>query len=63
MDFWQVFPVAMALVFILEGLLPFLSPGRWRSMLAAAEGMDDRIIRAIGLGSMMVGISLLYLVH
>ena len=32
MDFWQVLPVAIALVFIIEGLIPFLSPGRWRNM-------------------------------
>ena len=33
-DFWQVLPVAIALVFIIEGMLPFISPNRWRAMLA-----------------------------
>lgn len=63
MDFWQVLPVALALVFIFEGMLPFISPNRWRSMLTVAEQMDDRTIRGIGLGCMLFGIVLLYWVH
>jgi uncharacterized protein YjeT (DUF2065 family) len=62
-DFWQVFPVAIALVFIIEGMLPFISPGRWRTMLAMAEQMDNRLVRNIGLSSMLLGVLILYLVH
>ena len=62
-DFWQILPVALALVFIIEGLLPFLSPERWRTMLALVAQLDDRSIRAVGLGSMLVGLALLYVVH
>ena len=61
MDFWQVLPVAIALVFVIEGLIPFISPGRWRNMLAMVGQMDDRVIRNIGLGSMTFGLILLYL--
>lgn len=63
MDFWQVLPAAIALVFIVEGMLPFISPNRWRAMLAVAAQMDDRMIRGIGLGSMLFGVVILYLVH
>ncbi len=63
MDFWQVLPVAVALVFIIEGMLPFISPDRWRAMLTMAEQMDDRVIRNVGLGSMLFGVVVLYLVH
>ncbi len=63
MDFWQVLPVAVALVFIIEGMIPFISPGRWRSLLAIAEQMDDRVVRNFGLGSMLFGLAMLYLVH
>ena len=63
MDFWQVLPVAVALVLIVEGMLPFISPNRWRAMLTMAEQMDDRVIRNVGLGSMLFGIVILYLVH
>lgn len=63
MDFWQVLPLAVALVFIVEGMLPFVSPNRWRAMLAAAAKMDDRTIRYVGLGSMLFGVIVLYWLH
>ena len=63
MDFWQVFPVAIALVLIIEGLLPFISPRRWRAMLAMASEMDERGVRLVGLGSMVLGVMLLYVFH
>lgn len=55
--------VAIALVFIIEGLLPFISPNRFRKLLVMADQMDDKIIRNIGLGSMAFGVVLLYIVH
>ncbi|MAT94395.1 MAG: hypothetical protein CME59_17585 [Halioglobus sp.] len=63
MDFWQVLPVALALVLIIEGLLPFISPQRWRAMLLVVGQMENRAIRGIGLGSMVCGVVLLYLVN
>lgn len=63
MDFWQVLPVALALVLIIEGILPFISPARWRVMIATVAQMEDRVIRNFGLGSMMLGLLLLYLVN
>jgi len=62
-DFWQVFPIAIALVFIFEGLLPFISPKHWRVMLSMASQMNDSMIRNIGLGSMLAGVFILYVVH
>ncbi len=63
MDFWQVLPVALALVLIIEGAMPFISPNRWRHMLALVAQMDDRTIRNVGLGSMLLGVALLYIVN
>ena len=63
MDFWHVLAAAVALVFIIEGMLPFISPDRWRKLLAMADQMDDRVIRNVGLGSMLFGVLILYLVH
>ena len=63
MDFWQVLPIAIALVFIIEGMGPFVSPNRWRTMLIIVEQTDDRVIRNVGLGSMLFGVLILYLVH
>ncbi len=63
MDFWQVLPAAIALVLILEGLMPFISPNRWRTMLEAVGQMEDRVIRNIGLSSMLLGVAILYWVN
>ena len=63
MEFWQVLPAAVALVFIIEGMMPFLSPGRWRQMVVTVAQMEDRVIRNFGLGSMLFGLFMLYLVN
>ena len=54
-------PVALGLVFVLEGFFPFLSPGRWRHMMSQVVQMEDKIIRNFGLGSMIFGLFLLYI--
>jgi len=50
---------AVALMLVLEGLLPFLSPGRWRSMFEKATRLSDGQIRFFGLSSMLIGLALL----
>ena len=50
---------AVALMLILEGLLPFLSPGAWRAMFERATKLSDGQIRFIGLSSMVIGLLLL----
>lgn len=50
---------ALALMLVLEGLLPFLSPGTWRSVFEKATQMSDGQIRFVGLSSMLVGLVLL----
>jgi uncharacterized protein YjeT (DUF2065 family) len=63
MDVWQQLAVAVAMVFILEGMLPFISPGRWRNLVKVMAELDNRTMRAMGLFSMLLGLALLYLVH
>jgi uncharacterized protein YjeT (DUF2065 family) len=53
---------ALALMLIIEGLLPFLSPGIWRETFRRLTEMSDGQIRFIGLTSMMAGLLLLYVV-
>jgi uncharacterized protein YjeT (DUF2065 family) len=60
---WDELWIAMALMLVLEGLLPFLSPVTLRRALVAAAQMDDRTMRMTGLASMVAGVVLLYLVH
>jgi hypothetical protein len=50
---------AMALMLVIEGLLPFLSPGTWRQMFERATQMSDGHIRFIGLASLLAGLVLL----
>ncbi len=60
---WQDLWAAFALMLILEGILPFLNPGRFRNMLRMLDEMDDALVRRIGLVSMLAGLGLLYLVR
>jgi len=52
---------ALALMLVLEGLLPFLSPTAWRSVFERALKLSDGQIRFMGLSSMLVGLLLLLL--
>jgi len=54
---------ALALVLVLEGLLPFLSPTLWRQVFERALRMTDGQIRFLGLSSMLGGLLLLALWH
>ena len=46
---------ALASMLVLEGVLPFLSPMRWRAVFAKVLAMSDGQIRFIGLSSMIAG--------
>ena len=52
---------AIALVLILEGLLPFLNPAAWRRVFERALQMTDAQIRMLGLSSLAAGVILLLL--
>ena len=50
---------ALALMLVVEGLLPFFSPGSWRTMFERATRLSDGQIRFVGLSSMVAGLVLL----
>ncbi len=52
---------ALALMLIVEGLLPFVSPRNWRQVFERAIRMSDGQIRFIGLMSILAGLMLLML--
>ncbi len=60
---WGDLGVGIALVLIIEGLLPFLSPSRYRSMLKIAAGIADSRLRIGGTMFMILGLIILYLVN
>ncbi|UUX97031.1 DUF2065 domain-containing protein [Aquabacterium sp. J223] len=52
---------ALALLLVLEGLLPFLSPTRWRQLFAQLLALSDGQLRFVGLSCMIAGLVLLLL--
>jgi uncharacterized protein YjeT (DUF2065 family) len=54
-----LFLMALALMLILEGVLPFLAPNLWRETFRRITQMSDGQIRFVGLSSMLVGLLLL----
>tara|TARA_B100001142_G_C14306045_1_gene644795 strand:- start:1536 stop:1733 length:198 start_codon:yes stop_codon:yes gene_type:complete len=54
---------ALALVFILEGLIPFLNPESIRKIFLAAAQMDNQTLRFLGVSSMLVGSIMLYIIR
>lgn len=53
--------LAVALMLVIEGLLPFLAPGMWREAFLRLTQMSDGQIRFVGLSSILAGLLLLYL--
>lgn len=58
----EVFWSALALVLVIEGLLPFLSPGSWRRGFSQLLQLRDGQLRFFGLCSIVFGLLLLWLV-
>ena len=60
---WQDLLSAVALMLVIEGILPFVSPAVMRQVFAAMATMDNHKLRLTGLISMAAGIILLYVVR
>ena len=54
------FLLALSLMLILEGVLPFLAPNLWRDTFRRITQMSDGQIRFVGLSSMLIGLLILY---
>lgn len=52
---------ALALMLVIEGVLPFLSPATWRDAFTRMTQLNDGQIRFMGLISMLAGLLLLFL--
>jgi uncharacterized protein YjeT (DUF2065 family) len=57
------FIMAVALMLILEGVLPFIAPTVWRDTFRKITQMSDGQIRFVGLSSMIVGLLILFWVR
>jgi uncharacterized protein YjeT (DUF2065 family) len=58
---WDDLVRAIALVLVIEGMLPFLNPDGWRQAMIQAGRLSDKTLRVIGLVSMVVGVLVLYM--
>ena len=54
---------AFGLFLVLEGIAPFLNPGGVKRAFAKLLQVQDRELRIAGLGSMLVGVVILFLVR
>ncbi len=60
---WNELLVAVALVLVIEGVIPFLAPEKFRRALAQLVQMPDQVLRVVGLASMTLGIIVLYIIR
>lgn len=60
---WDDLLKALGLMLVIEGLLPFLSPARFRRTLIAYAAVDNRWMRGVGLASMLIGLLVLKAVN
>lgn len=60
---WHDLLVAVALLLVIEGVMPFLAPNAMRRMLLEVAGQNNRSLRIAGLLSMIGGVGLLYLIN
>ena len=60
---WESLLSAFCLMLVIEGIMPFLYPRRWRQLVATLANVDDKSLRLIGLVTMLVGVGLLYMLR
>ena len=52
---------AFALFLVIEGMIPFVGPGKYRQIVAQMSELSDNSLRAVGLVTMIAGLLLLFL--
>lgn len=60
---WQEVLTAVALLLVIEGMLPFIGPGRYKQLVAQIARLGDNQLRTFGLTSMIAGLVLLFFVR
>lgn len=54
--FW----LAVALVLVIEGFMPFMSPATWRQTMVQILKLSDGQLRFFGLCSLLLGVALIW---
>ena len=61
--YWTDILTAVALVLVIEGMLPFVRPGRYKQLVAQIVRLSDNQLRTFGFVSMLAGLLLLFIVR
>ena len=57
LDYWLL---GLAMMLVVEGMIPFVSPGLWRETFRKLVMLTDGQLRFVGLTAMLSGLLLLY---
>ena len=60
---WTDLFAALAIVCIIEGIMPFINPSAMKRLLARMASVEEREMRIAGLVSMLAGLAILYMVR
>lgn len=61
--YWTEILTAVALLLIIEGMLPFVGPNRYKRLVAQIAQLSDNQLRMFGLGAMIAGLLLLFIIR
>ena len=59
LSYWLI---GLALMLVIEGIMPFLFPAMWRDAFRKLVLLSDGQLRFVGISSMLAGLLLLYFV-
>lgn len=57
LDYWLL---GLAMMLVVEGMIPFVSPGLWRETFSKLVTLTDGQLRFVGIAAMLSGLLLLY---
>jgi uncharacterized protein len=57
LDYWLL---GLAMMLVIEGMLPFVLPGLWRETFRKLVTLTDGQLRFVGITAMLCGLLLLY---
>jgi len=60
---WDLLLKVLAMVLIIEGIMPFVTPIRWKKYLQRMIEANNRQVRIMGFVLLIVGSVLLFVVH
>ena len=60
---WQDVFTAFALYLVIDGMIPFIGPNRFRQAVVQIAKLSDNHLRATGLTVMIAGLVLLFIVR